>query len=242
MDETTLTAWLGVARAQALLLAGRPDEARTLAREALDATADDGLAAVRSPAAIVLAATGDLEPARRAASTEREVAERFGAPRWIANADTALGLINGDLAQLERAAAVLERSPFRLDLAAALIEHGAALRRAGERRAAREPLRRALELAHHHGAWLLSERASQELAASGARPRRIDVSGRDALTPAELRTARLAADGHSNREIAQLLWISPKTVETHLGRIYMKLGIGSRRELAHALDARPVPV
>jgi DNA-binding CsgD family transcriptional regulator len=70
---------------------------------------------------------------------------------------------------------------------------------------------------------------------AGARPRRPRITGRDALTPAELRVARLAADGRSNREIAAELFLTPKTVETHLGRAYAKLAIHGRRELAQAL-------
>jgi DNA-binding CsgD family transcriptional regulator len=79
-------------------------------------------------------------------------------------------------------------------------------------------------------------RAREELETSGARPRRPAQSGRDALTPAELRAARLAADGLANREIAHTLFVTVKTVETELGHAYSKLGIRSRRDLAAALD------
>jgi DNA-binding CsgD family transcriptional regulator len=170
---------------------------------------------------------------------ELEAAERWGVPDFIAAAERTLGLLDGGesgLARLARSVALLEESPCRLELASSLIEHGSALRRAGERRAARTQLTRGLRLAHEHGAWLLTERAKQELSASGERLRRLEVTGRDALTPAELRTARLAAEGRTNREIAQMLWISTKTVETHLGRIYLKLDIKSRRELPRALE------
>jgi DNA-binding CsgD family transcriptional regulator len=76
--------------------------------------------------------------------------------------------------------------------------------------------------------------------AAGARPRRPDMSGRAALTPRELRLARMAADGLGNREIAEALFITRKTVETHLARAYRKLGIASREELAAALGEREV--
>jgi DNA-binding NarL/FixJ family response regulator len=114
---------------------------------------------------------------------------------------------------------------------------GAALRRGGARRAAREPLRTALAAATHLGATALAARAREELAASGARPRRAAQSGRDALTPAELRVATLAARGLANREIAQELFLTVKTIETELGHAYAKLGIRSRRELHSALGS-----
>jgi DNA-binding CsgD family transcriptional regulator len=109
------------------------------------------------------------------------------------------------------------------------------LRHERARRAAREPLREALEIARRCGATRLLARAREELAASGARPRRLAQTGREALTPAELRVARLAAGGLANREIARTLVVSVKTVETQLGHAYAKLGIRSRSELARVL-------
>jgi DNA-binding CsgD family transcriptional regulator len=91
-------------------------------------------------------------------------------------------------------------------------------------------------MAHGCGATRLAERATIELAATGARPRRLRAVGRDALTPSEQRIARMAADGLSNREIAQALFVTAKTVENHLGHIYQKLGVDGRRALAGALE------
>jgi DNA-binding CsgD family transcriptional regulator len=86
------------------------------------------------------------------------------------------------------------------------------------------------------GASALHERARTELVATGARPRRETLlSGPASLTPSERRIAELAAGGRSNREIAQALVITPKTVEYHLGNTYRKLDIGSRQELRQAL-------
>ena len=115
---------------------------------------------------------------------------------------------------------------------------GAALRRNGHRADAREPLRQGLDLAHHCRAPVLAERARQELLATGARPRRPALTGRDALTPTEARVANMAAQGHSTPEIAQALFITPKTVETHLAHTYQKLDIHSRAELARALSEK----
>jgi DNA-binding CsgD family transcriptional regulator len=135
----------------------------------------------------------------------------------------------------EQAVSLLERAGARLDYAAGLCDLGAALRRGGSRRAAREPLRAALDEATRLGARLLAARVREELALSGARPRRAVQSGRDALTPAELRVAALAARGLANREIAQALFLTVKTIETELGHAYAKLGIRSRRDLPAAL-------
>ena len=87
------------------------------------------------------------------------------------------------------------------------------------------------------GAFALAERAREESVAAGARPRREALSGPGALTPAELRTARMATEGLTNREIAQALFVSTKTVETHLSHAYAKLGIQRRAELSAALAA-----
>jgi len=150
-----------------------------------------------------------------------------------------VGLLEGGASgvqTLEQAVRALAGSPARLEHARALVELGGALRRSGQRAASREPLRTGLDLAAAAGATRLAERARDELAATGAHPRRIRVTGRDALTPSELRVTRLAATGHTNLEIAQALFVTPKTVDTHLTHAYAKLGISSRHQLAGALD------
>jgi DNA-binding CsgD family transcriptional regulator len=119
--------------------------------------------------------------------------------------------------------------------ARALVDLGASHRRAGERVAAREPLREGLDLAVTCGAVRLADRARTELAATGARPRRERTTGRDSLTPSELRIALLAADGRTSQEIAQSLFVTTKTIDMHLGHTYSKLGINSRKQLAAAL-------
>ena len=128
-------------------------------------------------------------------------------------------------------------SPALLERARSLAELGAALRRDGQRAAARDPLARALELAARCGARPLPGRARDELRAAGARPRRPWRTGMEALTPSELRVARLAAEGRSNREIACELYVTLKAIEGHLAHAYAKLGIEGRSQLARALAA-----
>jgi DNA-binding NarL/FixJ family response regulator len=117
----------------------------------------------------------------------------------------------------------------------ALVDLGAALRRAGRRSDARDPLRRALDLASQAGAEALADRARQELLAVGGRPRRAQLTGIGALTPSERRVAALAAAGRTNPEIAQELFLGRKTVESHLSAAYRKLGVASRADLPAAL-------
>jgi DNA-binding CsgD family transcriptional regulator len=116
---------------------------------------------------------------------------------------------------------------------------GAALRRCNRRSEARAPLARARGTAHRCGALVLTERAQDELRATGARPRRFALAGSEALTASERRVARLAASGLSNREIAQQLFVTVNTVESHLRHGYLKLGVHSRAELPAALSGEP---
>jgi DNA-binding CsgD family transcriptional regulator/tetratricopeptide (TPR) repeat protein len=149
-------------------------------------------------------------------------------------------VLDGDrgLACLRESVTRLAGSAARLEYARSLVEYGAALRRRGERARAREPLAGGMELAYRCGAGRLVVRAREELRVAGARPRRISRSGVEALTASELRTARLAAAGRSNAEVAQELFVSLKTVETHLSHAYAKLGLtgpGARRQLSAVL-------
>ena len=131
---------------------------------------------------------------------------------------------------------VLAGTRTRLQHVYALAYLDAAFRRANHRKEAREPLREALDLAHRCGADPLEERVRTELAATGARPRKAVLLGVESLTPSELRVARMAAEGMTNREIAQSLTVAPKTVETHLRHVYQKLEIERRTGLAAALS------
>ena len=146
------------------------------------------------------------------------------------------GLVAGGEAQVA-AIDSLRAAGSSLELARALVDHGAALRRAGERAHSREPLLEGLELAATCGASALVEHARTELRAAGARPRRVARSGVESLTPSERRVAVLAAEGLSNAEIAQALFVTVRTVEMHLSAAYRKLEIASRAALPGALSA-----
>ena len=194
----------------------------------------------RSQAALLLSRRGELDEAHRLVQEEIEFARRWGAPRPIGIALRNAGVLRGGdegLDLLRESVSVLEEVPAPLERAQSLIELGAALRRVNSRVAARDPLHKGLDLATRCGAVSLAERARNESLASGARPRRVAVSGPEALTPSEARVARMAAAGQSNRDIAQALFVTKKTVEVHLSNAYRKLGIRSRAQLADSLDA-----
>jgi DNA-binding CsgD family transcriptional regulator len=235
-------AWDLVCRGRVLCAAGRKDEGIAALRECGEIASALGLLNPialpwRSDLAMNLPAAA-LEEARSLAAAELEVAQGMDVPRAVGVALRAVAALerDADVVDLLRAAvAQLEASPGILDLARAQLDLGAALRRLGHRVEARDPLLQALEIASRCGAAPLAERAREESLLAGARPRRPRLRGIDALTPAELRVARQAAEGLSNREIAQALFITSKTVADHLGSTYGKLQITSRAELAAAL-------
>ncbi len=183
------------------------------------------------------------DEAHTLAAEELALARRWGDPHAIGNALRVLGLVEGGKAGiglLGEAVEVLAGSESRLEHARALVDLGAALRRANQRTEARERLREGVDLARWIGAFGLAERANDEIAATGARPRKVLQTGIDALTASERRVAQLAAEGMSNKEIAQTLFITIKTVEVHLSHAYRKLEINSRAQLDKALVA-PAP-
>jgi DNA-binding CsgD family transcriptional regulator len=181
---------------------------------------------------------GERSEAMALADEELARARRFGAPRSLGIALRSAGLCEGGdrgLELLEESIDVLASSPAKLERALSLCELGAAMRRAKRRVDSRPLLRQSLELAHRCGAGPLEERAGTELRASGARPRRLAMSGVESLTASELRVCRLAVEGLTNAEIAQALFVTRRTIETHLGSAYRKLEIKSRAELPKAL-------
>lgn len=231
--------WYLETRARLLMLQGRVKEGlKTMLacgrRFAAHGGQNPAFVAWRSGAALALFSLDRPEEARALAAEELTLARRWGAPRALGRALRVAGLVQGGqegLALLHQAVEILASSPARLEHAKALIELGAALRRSGQRLQSRQYLRCGVEVAQVCGATPLVERGWTELRASGARPRRIAPSGPDALTPSERRVVELAAAGHSNRDIAQTLFITTNTVEVHLTRTYRKLGVTGRTGL-----------
>jgi DNA-binding CsgD family transcriptional regulator len=233
------------ARAHLRLAQHRPREAladAVKAGELLEATLgieSPGAVAWRSTAALAQLALGDTGAARELAASELDEALRIDIPRLIIRNVRILGLAERGTAGLDLLAEAVVRGgkyPPRLEQIHALLDYGAALRRHNKRAAAREPLRRALELAHRGGATALAQQAQTELAASGGRPRRIMLSGVESLTPSERRVAEMASRGLTTRQVAEALFVTPKTVEFHLRHVYRKLEISSRDQLATALE------
>ena len=195
----------------------------------------------RSTAAILQASCEQGSHPRAPIKKELTLARSHDAARPLGIALRGQGLLESGQTQIDlllQATDVLEGSESRLEFARALTDLGAALRRRGRRREARKPLEEGLDLAHRCGAMALEHRAHDELLAAGARPRRPVCHGSAALTPSELRVAKLAAQGASNRDIAQQLFITLKTVEMHLTRTYQKLDIQRRCQLTASLDAQ----
>jgi len=249
--------WLtGLAAAQILATRGRLRLAQGRAPEALSdlqacaamirpevwgvEVRDIGYLHVRSSMALALLQLGERNSARAFAQAEVEDVRAARTRRALGVALRAAGLAEGGahgLELLRESVSTLKGSPAVLQRAHSLCELGAALRRAGQRADARGLLAEALELAARCGARPLAARTREELNAAGARPRREWRTGVEALTPGELRVARMAAEGQTNREIAHALYVTLKAVEGHLARGYAKLGIASRAELPEALGA-----
>jgi DNA-binding CsgD family transcriptional regulator len=201
----------------------------------------------RATASLALAHQGRQSEAAALAAEELLLAERFGAPTVILTAVHAAAVAEPDdarrlelcetaLARIDAPCSVLGLSRMRLEL-------GHALTRLGRRVPARGPLQQALADADRTGATLLAEAARRELVATGLRPRRTQTEGLASLTPRQRQVCELAACGTTNRAIAQHLFLSVKTVETHLAAAYEKLGVETREALVDALhppaDQRP---
>lgn len=188
----------------------------------------------RSQAALALVQLGKGERARQLADEELDLATAGGVVGAIGDAMVTVALLEGGDAGLDRIRAavdLLEDSPRVLIRIRALIELGAMLRRNRQPTQARRPLSSALDMAHHHGATALAERAWEELVVAGGRPRRPALTGLAALTPSERRVAQLVGNGFTNRQVADALFVSPRTVAAHLTHIYQKLGHAGRDEL-----------
>jgi DNA-binding CsgD family transcriptional regulator len=190
-------------------------------------------------AARALVAIGEQQQAVELLDGMMDVAQRWGAPASVAHTLRAAAVVRGGdegVEMFEEAAAMLTNSPRRIERAHALADLGEALRRRGRRTEARAPLREAIRLARQCGAARIAKRAHGELQASGETVRRYTPIGVESLTPSERRVAEMAATGMTNRQIAQSLFVTIKTVEAHLSAAYDKLDIDGRRRLAAALD------
>ncbi|OIK25998.1 hypothetical protein VT52_018910 [Streptomyces malaysiense] len=207
--------------------------------QALDIV-NPALSAWRSCAALAWKGLGNAAEARRLAEKEVELARRWGAPAVVGQALRTLGAVTSG-APAERALAesvsLLEQTDARLQLALSLVAAGKALGQKGSLVQARQSLRRGMRLAEESGARSLTAEAHSSLLAAGGRLRRAPVSGLPALTPTERRIAAHAADGRTNKGIAELLHITPRTVEVHLTRVYGKLSIPGRNALPDALGS-----
>jgi DNA-binding CsgD family transcriptional regulator len=240
--DRTLTVYQRFAEGLALLRIAQDDH-----RGALDVargvaawetgTGQDGgtWVAWRCHAAVAHAALGEDDAAVALAEEQVALARRFGAPGHLGSALRVLGVVGGDVEVLREGCEALERSALPLERARALVDLGRELHRAGRGEEAREHLREGLARAQRSGAAAVAARALDALVATGARPRRPAAAIADALTPSERRVAQLAADGMTNKEIAQALFVTVNTVETHLRRAYRKLGINSRAQLGDRL-------
>jgi DNA-binding CsgD family transcriptional regulator len=235
------TFWRRV-KVELLLAQGRTEEALEVCETyaaMLGHMSNPAPAPWRSVKAEVLDRLGQTEEGIALAAEEVEVARLWGARQPIGRALRVLGTLEREdgIEHLREAAQTLERSTARLEHAKALLAYGTALRLARRPSEAREPLSRALEIGSACSADVLVERARAELRAAGARPRREALGGVESLTPSERRVAGMAAEELTNREIAQALFVTPKTVEVHLSNAYRKLEIRSRRELSGALSS-----
>jgi DNA-binding CsgD family transcriptional regulator len=230
------------AKIELLLARGRDAEALELCetyRRLLGPTSNPAAAPWRTMKAEALDRLGRTDEAIALAAAELEVARGWGAAPAIGHALRVLGTLEHQegLEHLGEAVTALEDSGARLEHAMALLAFGTATRLSRRPTEAREPLGRALETAAACSADALVKRARAELRAAGVRPRREALGGVASLTPSELRVAGMAAGEMTNREIAQALFVTPKTIEVHLSNAYRKLDIGSRRDLAGVLAA-----
>jgi len=193
----------------------------------------------RAEGSFAYAARGQVREAQELAAENLVLARAFGAAvplgRALRAAATAVELCER-VPLLTEAIGLLDCPAGRLEYVAALIDLGATVRRLGDLQDARRRLRMAAHLATAYGSVRLATDAADALRAAGARPRRLVLTGPASLTPSERKVALVAAEGHTNTAIARTLFITEKTVEGHLARVYRKLAIESRSQLAAALN------
>lgn len=193
----------------------------------------------RSMAGLAAHALGDTQLASDLIDQELHLADAFGLAQDIGAALRAKAVITSGPRReslLRESLSVLEGAGNAVDLAETLFCLGAEIRRRGQRTQAREPLSRAMDVAHRCGARALEARVREELLATGAKPRRPTMTGVESLTPTERRVATLAAEGLTNPEIAVRLYLAKSTIAWHLRHVFLKLGIESRGDLVDVLQ------
>lgn len=225
--------WL-VAAARVALDAGEGPRAQALCEEALQASQLARAFGAGEVLVRALHASGDIEGARaRAAQLIEETSGASVAVR--AGALVVSGRVAGDVAQVSAGASLVRGAGAPIASIAASIELGHEHLRIGQKVPARDAFREALGLADQIGAKGQANAAIDGLRLAGGRPRRAALTGIASLTPSEERICRLVAQGRSNREVAESLFLSRKTIEYHLVNAYGKLGVARREELAAAL-------
>jgi DNA-binding CsgD family transcriptional regulator len=187
--------------------------------------------------------------ARRSSTGSKDFLTQASGTAWARGVEArSRALISGSddaEASYREAISSLAESRMRVESARAQLLYGEWLRRQSRRVDAREQLRAAQEAFAAMGVGPFAERAERELKATGETVRKRSVETRDELTPQEAQIARLAAERLTNAEIGAQLFLSPRTVEWHLRKVFLKLGISSRRQLRSALPEGPaaaVPV
>ena len=214
---------------------GRYDEALTAARRSCEHA--DVVAYGWALVELIEAGVRGGQADEAAAALER-LSERTRASgtEWALGTEARCrALLSGDEALYRESIERLARSRAAVELARSRLLYGEWLRRENRRTDAREPLRTAYESFSEMGAEAFAERARRELLATGETARRITPETRDVLTPQEIQVARLAREGRTNPEIGAQLFISPRTVEYHLRKVFRKLGVSARKELRAAL-------
>jgi DNA-binding CsgD family transcriptional regulator len=185
---------------------------------------------------------GEPAEAETVAASYQRGADAKGQPWALARAERIQGLVaRDDSAEMhfENALELHAATLDRFETARTRLAYGEWLRRGARRVDARSQLRRALDDFEDLGATRWAERAAAELAATGETVHRRDADPRSLLTPQELQVSLLLVEGRTTREAAAALFLSPKTIEYHLRKVYTKLGIGSRADLADVLSAQP---
>jgi ATP/maltotriose-dependent transcriptional regulator MalT len=221
---------------------GRYAEAVAAAEQADDESHGQVITAWVLPELIEAAVrSGDAEVAGKALPRLSAIASAGGTD-WATGVEARARALLSDGADAERcfadAVERLGRSQARPDLARAHLLYGEWLRRTGRRLDAREQLRAAHDMFAAMGAEAFAERSRRELLATGEKVRKRTVDTQHELTPQEEHIARLARDGRTNPEIGAALFISARTVEWHLRKVFTKLGVTSRKDLPDALPIR----